>query len=102
MDLGHGVRVRRKVTGVETWEALRSRRNVREFSPRPVGEEELARILEAGRLAPSAKNWQPWDFVLVTDLDQLRDEVAPRFGVQLVADDALVAVVGMARARGVA
>jgi len=34
---------------------------------------DLAKILEAGRLAPSAKNWQPWNFVLVTDSDQLRD-----------------------------
>ena len=59
--------------GVETWEALRSRRNVREFSSAPVSEEDLATVLEAGRLAPSAKNWQPWDFVLVTDRDQLRD-----------------------------
>jgi nitroreductase len=32
----------------------------------------LEKILEAGRLAPSAKNWQPWDFVLVTDRKQLR------------------------------
>ncbi len=58
---------------METWDALRSRRNVREFSPTSVSEEDLATILEAGRLAPSAKNWQPWDFVLVTDRDQLRD-----------------------------
>jgi nitroreductase len=61
------------VIGVETWDALRSRRNVREFSSAPVSEEDLAKVLEAGRLAPSAKNWQPWDFVLVTDRDQLRD-----------------------------
>ena len=58
---------------METWDALRSRRNVREFSPTPLSEEDLAKILEAGRLAPSAKNWQPWDFVLVTDRGQLRD-----------------------------
>jgi nitroreductase len=61
------------VIGVETWDALRSRRNVREFSSAPVSEEDLAKVLEAGRLAPSAKNWQPWDFVLVTDRDQLRE-----------------------------
>ena len=46
---------------------------MREFSPTPVSEDDVAKILEAGRLAPSAKNWQPWDFVLVTDRDQLRD-----------------------------
>ena len=58
---------------METWDALRSRRNVREFDSRPVSEADLGRILEAGRLAPSAKNWQPWDFVVVTDREQLRE-----------------------------
>jgi nitroreductase len=56
---------------METWDALRARRNVRQFTDRPVSEEGLDRILEAGRRAPSASNWQPWDFVLVTDRAQL-------------------------------
>jgi nitroreductase len=56
---------------VETWDALRARRNVRQFTDQPVAEEALDRILEAGRRAPSAGNWQPWDFVLVTDRAQL-------------------------------
>jgi nitroreductase len=55
---------------METWDALRARRNVRQFTDRPVPEEGLDRILEAGRRAPSAGNWQPWDFVLVTDRAQ--------------------------------
>jgi nitroreductase len=56
---------------VETWDALRARRNVRQFADRTVPDEALDRILEAGRRAPSAGNWQPWDFVLVTDRAQL-------------------------------
>jgi nitroreductase len=38
--------------------------------------------LEAGRRAPSGRNWQPWDFVLVTDRQQLRElsEVGPGSG----------------------
>ncbi|GAA3703958.1 nitroreductase family protein [Terrabacter ginsenosidimutans] len=56
---------------METWDALRARRNVRQFSDRPVPDEALDRILEAGRRAPSAGNWQPWDFVLITDRAQL-------------------------------
>jgi nitroreductase len=58
---------------VETWDALRARRNVRQFSDRPVPDEALDRILDAGRRAPSAGNWQPWDFVLVTDTAQLAE-----------------------------
>ena len=57
---------------METWDAIRARRNVREFSEQPLEPEDLNRILEAGRLAPSSRNWQPWDLVVVTEPDRLR------------------------------
>jgi nitroreductase len=56
---------------METWDAIASRRNVRDFDERPIEPGDLDRILEAGRRAPSSRNWQPWDFVVVTDRDQL-------------------------------
>lgn len=56
---------------METWDAMRARRNVRIYEDRPIPAEHLNRILEAGRRAPSAANSQPWDFVLVTAKDQL-------------------------------
>ena len=56
---------------METLEAIRARRNVREFTDQAIPDADLDRILAAGRLAPSAKNWQPWDFVVVTDSEQL-------------------------------
>lgn len=56
---------------METWDAIRARRNVREFAELPVPDADLDQILEAGRRAPSAKNIQPWDFVVVTDSDRL-------------------------------
>jgi len=58
---------------METWDAITSRRNVREFDDRPIGDEDLERILEAGRRAPSSRNWQPWDFIAVTDRTQLSE-----------------------------
>ena len=58
---------------METWDAIRSRRDVRAFADRPIGDDDLDRILEAGRRSPSARNWQPWDFVVVTDRDQLAE-----------------------------
>lgn len=58
---------------METWDAIRSRRNVREFEDRSLPGEQLERILEAGRRAPSSRNWQPWDFVVVTDREQLKE-----------------------------
>jgi nitroreductase len=57
---------------METWDAIRARRNVREFEDRPIAETDLDRILEAGRRAPSSRNSQPWDFVVVTGRDDLR------------------------------
>lgn len=57
---------------METWDVLRARRNIRSFTTQPVTQQDLDRILEAGRRAPSASNWQPWDFVVVTDRAQLQ------------------------------
>jgi len=58
---------------MDTWDALTSRRNVRQFADRPIDAHVLDRILEAGRRAPSSRNWQPWDFVVVTDREQLQE-----------------------------
>lgn len=58
---------------METWDAITSRRNVRQYADRPVAEDVLDQILEAGRRAPSSRNWQPWDFVVVTDRAQLEE-----------------------------
>jgi nitroreductase len=57
---------------METWDAIRARRNVRLYDGRPIPPADLDRILEAGRRSPSASNRQAWDFVLVTDSDQLQ------------------------------
>ena len=56
---------------VTAFDAIRSRRDVREFDSRPIPDADLDQILEAGRRSPSSQNWQPWDFVVVTDRDQL-------------------------------
>ncbi len=56
---------------METWDAIRARRATREYDTRPISQEDLDQILEAGRRAPSSKNDQRWDFVLIQDRDQL-------------------------------
>jgi nitroreductase len=56
---------------METWEAIRSRRDVRSFADQPIPGDHLDEILEAGRRAPSSQNWQPWDFVVVTEREPL-------------------------------
>lgn len=52
---------------METWDAIRARRNVRDYAERAVAPEDLDQILEAGRRSPSSMNEQPWDFVMVTE-----------------------------------
>ena len=57
---------------MQTWDAIRARRNVRSYKTDPVPAADLDRIAEAAWRAPSASNRQHWDFVVVTDRDQLQ------------------------------
>ena len=52
---------------METWDAIRARRNVRAYTDQPIADDDLDRILEAGWRAPSASNRQRWEFIAVTD-----------------------------------
>jgi nitroreductase len=56
---------------METWDALRARRNVRQYDGRPIPAADLDRVLEGARRTPSAGNRQWWDFVVVTERDRL-------------------------------
>jgi nitroreductase len=58
---------------MEAWDAIRARRDVRQFADRQIADQDLDRILEAGRRSPSSQNWQPWDFVVVSDRAQLHE-----------------------------
>jgi nitroreductase len=52
---------------MDVFEAIEERRSIRTFTDKPVEREKMEKILEAGRLAPSAKNLEPWHFIAVTD-----------------------------------
>jgi nitroreductase len=82
---------------METWDAITSRRDVRQFQDRSLPKEALERVLEAGRRAPSASNWQPWDFVVVTDRDQLRELATVWQGARQVAGSAATIAVVLAQ-----
>jgi len=56
---------------MDAWDAITSRRQVRSFTPDPIAGDSLERILEAGRRAPSARNDQRWDFVVLSDQNKL-------------------------------
>ena len=56
---------------MEALEAMRRRRSVRQYTGEPIPKEDLEAIVDAGRLAPSGYNTQPWDFVVVTERDMI-------------------------------
>ena len=52
---------------MEYTELIRTRESIRNYDPnRPVPKEILEKILDAGRLAPSACNYQPWKFLVIS------------------------------------
>jgi nitroreductase len=57
---------------MDALEAIRSRRSVRIFSEKPVTKDTLKSLVDAGRLAATARNIQPWEFVVVTDRSTLK------------------------------
>jgi nitroreductase len=78
--------------GMETWDAIRARRNVRQYVERPIDPHDLDRILEAGRRSPSGANRQRWDFVVCTDVRQLQELSKVWHGARHVARSAATIV----------
>jgi len=52
---------------LELFEAIKTRRSIRAFTNEEVSEEEVRKLIDAARHAPSAGNIQPWEFVIVRD-----------------------------------
>ena len=79
---------------METWDAIRARRNVRTYQDRAIPDEDLGRILEAARRTPSSINQQAWDFVVVTERDRLRElATAWRYSAHVAGSAATIALV---------
>jgi len=58
------------------WEAVSTKRMVREFADRPLDPDHIVRILNAGRRAGSSKNLQRWEFIVCRDREHLRELAA--------------------------
>ncbi|HUY33798.1 MAG TPA: 5,6-dimethylbenzimidazole synthase [Pirellulales bacterium] len=57
---------------MDLYEAIYSRRDVRQFRPDPVPDAVIARILDAAHHAGSVGFMQPWNFILIRDLETRR------------------------------
>ncbi|HOB09986.1 MAG TPA: nitroreductase family protein [Limnochordia bacterium] len=79
---------------MDTLTAIRARRSIRKYRNQPIEPEKLEAILEAARLAPSARNAQLWKFVVVQDQKQ-RELLATATKYSFIAD-APVIIAGVA------
>ncbi len=50
---------------MDTFDTIKKRQSIRRFLPEPIPRGDLEGLIEAARLAPSAHNTQPWEFVIV-------------------------------------
>ena len=78
------------VDGPNMLELITSRQSDRKYIDRPVEKEKLDRIIEAGRMAPSACNAQPWKFIVVTE-PELIGKIADAASAKLIGMNTFVA-----------
>ena len=57
---------------MEVYQCIRSRLTVRDFKPDPIPTKVVTKMLRAARWAPSARNRQPWHFIVIQNPETLR------------------------------
>ena len=80
---------------MELMEAIKARQSIRDYEDRPVPEVKLRKVLEAGRLAPSASNRQRWKFIVVRE-SKRRQELSRAAGGQTHIAKAPVVIAAVA------
>ena len=94
---------------MEVEKAIKTKREIRKYDQnRSVSDENLLKILEAGRLSPSSKNFQPVRFIVVQDKQKLLELskctfsgdylTQASFGIAIVTEDAKLPEIDSARA----
>ena len=84
---------------MDVFEAIRTVLAVRKYQDKPVAEDLIRRIVEAGRLTASSINGQPWHFIVVEDQDTLRQLGELASSGPYIADAPLAIVVAMEKSR---
>jgi len=77
---------------MDVFEAIQARKSIRAYQDTPVPREAVERILDAGRLAPSARNTEPWHFIAVTEAEK-RKRLAAGLYAKFIAQAPLAIVV---------
>ena len=80
---------------MDIYEAIEKRFSVRQYTDQPIEDEKLARVLNAGRIAPSARNRQEWKFLVVRDAELRRAIAEAAEQPFLAGAPVILAVVGL-------
>lgn len=75
---------------MDVYDAIHTRKSVRVFLDRDVNDTVLMRLLSAARLAPSAKNFQEWRFVVIRDPETRRQLAQAARGQKFVGEAPVV------------
>lgn len=78
---------------MDVTEAIQKRRSIRKWKSSPVEKEKIEKVLEAGRLAPSWGNTQPWRFIVVRDRAKIEEMANAAAGGQPQVISAPVVIV---------
>jgi nitroreductase len=76
---------------MDVYEAIEIRRSVRAYETRQIPNDVLMRVLEAGRVAPSASNSQPWHFIVVKSPEK-REVLSKRMFTKFLVESPVVIV----------
>lgn len=78
---------------MDIFEALKTRRSIRTFTDEPISDEDINELLKCAMLAPSAKNQQPWHFMVIRDAGtrQILSQTTPY--TKMAADAPVIIVV---------
>lgn len=68
---------------MEVFEAIEKRRSIRKYADKKIEDEKLKKIVDAGRLAPSANNAQEWKFIVINN-DEKRKEITEATGMEFI------------------
>jgi nitroreductase len=94
LKIYYGLSIFRRLKVMDVFEAVRERRSIRAYIDKPVPSEKLEKILEAGCLAPSAGNIEPWHFIVVTDSEKRKILSKGRFAKFLAQAPVVIVACG--------
>ena len=78
---------------MDTLTAIHTRRSIREYQDKDISEELVLELLKAAMASPSARNQQPWEFVVITDPDLRKEIPAVCPFAQMIVDAPLAILV---------